>query len=92
MARRPTSRGRKKDKKLPGPGGGVRPVWSGQLRLNLVSVPVRLYTAIDAGARLNFHMVHAPSGKRVRYEKVVPGIGPIDTEDILKGYEVNKGQ
>src|SRR6185312_5166476 len=36
--------------------------------------------------------VHEPSGKRIRYEKVVPGIGPVDTDDIVKGYEVEKGK
>jgi len=71
---------------------GQRPMWTGQLRLSLVSVPVRLYPAVKSGARLAFHQVHAPSGKRVRYEKVVPGIGPIDTSDIIKGYEVSKGR
>src|SRR4029453_13967919 len=33
-----------------------------------------------------------PSGQRVRYEKVVPGIGPVDRDEILKGYEVSKGE
>jgi DNA end-binding protein Ku len=36
--------------------------------------------------------VHEPSGQRVRYEKVVPGIGPVDRDEILKGYEVEKGE
>jgi len=66
-------------------------LWTGQLRLSLVSIPVRLYPAIKSGARLAFHQVHQPSGKRIRYEKMVPGIGPVDTSDILKGYEISKG-
>ena len=28
----------------------------------------------------------------MRYEKVVPGIGPVDRDEILKGYEVSKGE
>ncbi len=72
------------------PAGQRRPVWSGQLRLALVSVPVLVYPATRSGARLSFHQVHAPSGKRIRYEKVVPGIGPVDADDILKGYEISK--
>jgi len=35
--------------------------------------------------------VHEPSGKRIKYEKVVPGIGPVDRDEIVKGYEVSKG-
>lgn len=77
-----------------GEGGGAarRPVWSGQLRLALVSVPIKLYPATTSGARLSFHQVHEPSGKRIRYEKVVPGIGSVKADDIVKGYEVSSGR
>lgn len=73
-------------------GGGGRPVWTGQLRLALVSVAVRVHPATRTGARLSFHQVHRPSGKRIRYEKVAPGIGPVPADDIAKGYELSKGQ
>ncbi len=69
-----------------------RPVWSGQLRLSLVSVPVQLYSATRTGARLTFHQVHEPTGKRIRYEKIVPGVGPVRTEDIVKGFELDDGR
>ncbi len=92
MAKKAVSRSRKTKKSEKRAVSGARPLWSGQLRLNLVSVPVRLYPAVKSGARLAFHQVHKPSGKRVRYEKVVPGIGPIDTADIIKGYEISKGK
>jgi len=91
-AKRATSKSRKSKKSERRSVSGARPQWSGQLRLSLVSVPVRLYPAVKSGARLAFHQVHKPSGKRVRYEKVVPGIGPIDTADIIKGYEISKGK
>jgi DNA end-binding protein Ku len=35
--------------------------------------------------------VHEPTGKRIKYEKVVPGVGPVDRDEIVKGYEVSKG-
>jgi DNA end-binding protein Ku len=69
----------------------ARPIWSGSLRLALVSVPVNMYPATKAGAQISFHQVHEPTGKRIRYEKVVPGIGPVDTDEIVKGFEVEKG-
>lgn len=69
----------------------ARPLWTGNLRLALVSVPVRLYPATKTGAQISFHQVHEPSGKRIRYQKTVPGIGPVDTDEIVKGYEVTKG-
>jgi DNA end-binding protein Ku len=69
----------------------ARPIWRGQIRLALVSIPVELYPATRSGASISFHQVHEPSGKRIRYEKVVPGIGPVDRDEIMKGYEVSKG-
>ncbi|MGE0859280.1 MAG: Ku protein [Gammaproteobacteria bacterium] len=71
---------------------GGRPLWSGQIRLSLVSVPVQIHAAVNSGARLSFHQVHAPSGKRIRYEKIAPGIGPVPATEILKGYEISDGQ
>ncbi|MES2290418.1 MAG: Ku protein [Pseudomonadota bacterium] len=69
----------------------ARPYWQGQIRLALVSIPVQVFTATKSGARVQFRQIHEPSGKPVKYEKVVPGIGPVDTDDILKGYEYEKG-
>jgi DNA end-binding protein Ku len=70
----------------------ARPVWRGQIRLALVSIPVEIYPATKSGATIAFHQVHEPSGKRIKYEKVVPGIGPVDRDEIVKGYEVSKGE
>jgi DNA end-binding protein Ku len=70
----------------------ARAYWSGRIRLALVSIPVHLFPATKSSAKISFNQVHKPSGKRIRYEKVVPGIGPIDTDDIVKGYEVSKGK
>ena len=69
----------------------ARPIWRGQIRLALVSIPVELFSATRSGATIQFHQVHEPSGKRIKYEKVVPGIGPVDRDEIVKGYEVSKG-
>ncbi|CAN5249024.1 Ku protein [soil metagenome] len=69
----------------------ARPIWRGQIRLALVSIPIELYSAAKSGASIRFHQVHEPSGKRIKYEKVVPGIGPVDRDEIVKGYEVSKG-
>jgi len=70
----------------------ARPIWRGQIRLALVSIPVELYPATKSGAQIQFHQIHEPSGQRIKYEKVVPGIGPVDRDEIVKGYEVEKGQ
>jgi DNA end-binding protein Ku len=68
-----------------------RPIWSGQLRLSLVSIPVELHAARKSTARISFRQIHGPSGKPVKYEKTVAGLGPIKPDDILKGYETEDG-
>jgi DNA end-binding protein Ku len=70
----------------------ARPIWRGQIRLALVSIPVEIYSATRSGATIAFHQIHEPSGKRIKYEKVVPGIGPVDRDEIIKGFEVSKGE
>ncbi|MCC0039145.1 MAG: Ku protein [Brucellaceae bacterium] len=67
----------------------TRPVWKGQLRLSLVSIPVEMYSATESKARVSFRQIHKPSGKPVRYEKVVAGVGPVKNDDIWKGYEID---
>ena len=70
----------------------ARPAWRGQIRLALVAIPVEIFPATKSGASIAFHQVHEPSGKRVKYEKIVPGIGPVNVDEIVKGYEVSKGE
>jgi DNA end-binding protein Ku len=69
----------------------IRPIWKGQLRLSLVSIAVELFTATKASAKPSFRQIHEPSGKPINYEKVVAGIGPVDRDEIMKGFEYEKG-
>ena len=70
----------------------ARAYWQGQIRLALVSIPVEIYTATKSGGQIAFKQIHEPSGKQVHYEKVVDGLGAIDSDDIRKGYEIDKGE
>lgn len=69
----------------------ARAYWQGQIRLALVSIPVEIYSATKAGSNISFNQIHEPSGKRISYEKVVPGIGPVDRDEIIRCYEISKG-
>jgi DNA end-binding protein Ku len=63
------------------------------LRLSsLVSCPVYLVPATTERDRVRFHQIHGPTGERVRQRAVVPGIGRVERDDIVKGYEYNRGQ
>ena len=69
----------------------ARAYWKGQIRLALVSIPVEIFSATKSGATIAFNQIHEPTGKRVKYEKVVPGVGPVDPDEIVKGYQYEKG-
>lgn len=69
----------------------ARAYWQGQIKLALVSIPVEVYPATKSGAAVSFRQIHEPTGKPIRYEKVVSGVGPVDRDEILKGYELSRG-
>jgi DNA end-binding protein Ku len=69
----------------------ARAYWQGQIRLALVSIPVEIYSATRSGATVSFRQIHEPTGKPIKYEKVVAGVGPVDADEIMKGYEIEKG-
>ncbi len=67
----------------------ARAYWKGFLRLSLVSIPVEIYNAVESKSEISFRQIHKPSGRRISYEKVVPGVGKVENSDIVKGYEVD---
>jgi DNA end-binding protein Ku len=69
-----------------------RAFWTGNLRLSLVTIPVSLYPATSTERKIEFHQIHEPSGKRIRYQKIAPGVGPVENEEITKGFEYEKGK
>ena len=70
----------------------ARPIWKGHIRLSLVSIPVELFTATKTSEKIAFRQIHEPTGKPIHYQKVVAGVGPVDTDEILKGFEYEKGR
>jgi DNA end-binding protein Ku len=69
-----------------------RAFWTGQLRLSLVTIPIRLYPGTSTEKRIELHQIHEPTGKRIRYQKVAPGVGVVENENITKGFEYEKGK
>jgi DNA end-binding protein Ku len=70
----------------------ARAYWKGYLRLSLVTIGVELYPATASTKSIPLHQIDKKSGKRIKYEKVVPGgHGTVKQADIIKGYEVSKG-
>lgn len=69
-----------------------RAYWKGYLRLSLVTIGIELYSATSTAGRLSLRQIHKPSGKRIRYQKIVEGVGPVDTDEIVKGFETDKDE
>jgi DNA end-binding protein Ku len=67
-----------------------RPTWQGHLRLSLVTCPVALYTATSRGGEVHFNMLHKDTHNRIRMIPTDPETGPVDRDDIVKGYEIEK--
>jgi DNA end-binding protein Ku len=66
--------------------------WKGFLKLSLVSVPVKAYTATASGNDITLHQLHAKTHTRIQYKKVAPEVGEVSSDEIVKGYEYDKGQ
>jgi len=69
-----------------------RTSWKGFLRLSLVSVPVKAYTAANSDEEVRLNQLHAECHGRVRYKKVCESHGELKGEDIVSGYEYAKDQ
>src|SRR4029450_7730260 len=70
----------------------ARAMWKGGLAFGLVNIPVELYSA-TRDHRPKFRLLHAKDESPVRYERVCQTEGkPVGWEDLVKGYEYEKGQ
>ncbi|MBR0930929.1 Ku protein [Bradyrhizobium sp. 62B] len=67
--------------------------WKGFLRLSLVTCPVALFPATSESEKISFNQLNRQTGHRVKYLKVDAETGDeVPNEDIVKGYELEKGQ
>ncbi len=69
-----------------------RPTWQGHLKLSLVTCPVALFTAIDAGGDVHFNLINPKTNNRVKMIATDPDTGPIERSELVKGYEVAEDQ
>ncbi|MGH7108525.1 MAG: Ku protein [Acetobacteraceae bacterium] len=69
-----------------------RPSWQGHLKLSLVTCPVALYTALNTGGEVHFNLINPTTSNRIRMVATDPDTGPVERSDLVKGYEVAKGE
>ncbi len=67
----------------------ARSIWTGAISFGLVTVPVKLYSAINRKS-VRFHQLNGKSGVRIAQKRVDPSTGEeVPYEDIVKGYEIS---
>ena len=70
----------------------ARSIWKGSIAFGLVNIPVEMHTAVREN-RPKFRMLHAADKSPVSYERVCQREGkPVAWEDLVKGYEYEKGR
>lgn len=71
----------------------MRAIWKGHIQFSLVTIPVRVYNAIDSGQTISFNLLTKNGHNPVSYEKKDKVTGePLKNEDIVKGYQYEPGQ
>ncbi|MEE8141790.1 MAG: Ku protein [Planctomycetota bacterium] len=69
-----------------------RSSWKGFIKLSLVSVPVKGYTATASGGEIRLNQLHEECHNRIKYQKTCPVHGEVSKDDIVSGFEYSKGQ
>lgn len=71
----------------------MRAIWKGHIRFSLVTIPIRIYNAIESGETISFNLLSKEGHNPVSYEKKDKVTGkPLRAEDIVKGYQYEPGQ
>jgi DNA end-binding protein Ku len=66
----------------------ARSIWTGAISFGLVTVPVKLYSAVNRKT-VRFHQLHETTGVRIQQKRVDPSTGEeVPYDEIVKGYEV----
>src|SRR4051812_23668174 len=66
----------------------ARSIWTGAISFGLVTVPVKLYSAVSRKS-VRFHQLHSTTGVRIQQKRVDPSTGDeVPFDEIVKGYEI----
>jgi DNA end-binding protein Ku len=66
----------------------ARSIWTGAISFGLVTVPVKLYSAVSRKT-VRFNQLHESTGVRIAQKRVDPSTGDeVSYDEIVKGYEI----
>lgn len=64
-----------------------------KLRIDTAALPVKVYSALEAPPRVEFNLLHAECGTKLRQQFVCPADGAVvEKNDAARGYEYEPGQ
>jgi DNA end-binding protein Ku len=71
----------------------MRSIWKGHIRFSLVTIPIRIYNAVDTEETIRFNQLHKEDHGAVGYDKKCKKCGKaLTTEEICKGYQFEPEQ
>src|SRR5712671_230339 len=71
----------------------MRSIWKGHIRFSLVTIPIRIYNAVDTEETIRFNQGHKEDNGAVGYEKKCKKCGKtLTAEEIVKGYQFEPEQ
>src|SRR5437867_5954448 len=71
----------------------MRSIWKGHIRFSLVTIPIRIYNAVDTEETIRFNQLHKEDNGAVGYEKKCKKCGKaLTAEEIVKSYQFEPEQ
>jgi len=71
----------------------MRSIWKGHIQFSLVTIPIRIYNAVDTEETIRFNQLHKEDNGAVGYDKKCKKCGKALTgEEIVKGYQFEPEQ
>jgi DNA end-binding protein Ku len=71
----------------------LRAIWKGHLRFSLVTIPIRVYNAVDTAESVSFNQIHRDDNGRIGYDKRCKKCNnQVENDDIVKGYQFEPDQ
>jgi DNA end-binding protein Ku len=71
----------------------LRAIWKGHIRFSLVTIPVRIYNAVDTAESISFNQIHRDDNGRIGYDKRCKKCNKlVESDEIVKGYQFEPDQ
>lgn len=67
----------------------MRPIWNGHITFGLISIPVSLYSAVEASERVSFRLLHRKDRAPIVYKKFCSEEDvEVPNDEIVRGFEL----